>query len=73
MGNGANTSNTWDGLAVGVSLATMDDGSGYGAIEDGALAWRDGVLAYAGPRSGLPADASARTTHDFGGGWITPG
>src|SRR3546814_15152470 len=35
MGNGANISNTWDGLAVGVSLATLDDADGYGAIEDG--------------------------------------
>ena len=70
MGNDANT---WDGLAVGVSLATLDAEAGYGAIEDGALAWRDGILAYAGPRAGLPAGAEARNTHDFGGGWITPG
>src|SRR3546814_6452069 len=73
MGNGANISNTWDGLAVGVSLATLDDADGYGAIEDGALGWRDGVLAYVGTRGDLPAGVTARATHDFAGGWITPG
>ncbi|MEP6634276.1 MAG: imidazolonepropionase [Luteimonas sp.] len=65
----------FDGLIVGASLATLDAASGYGAIEDGALGWRDGLLTYVGPRSGLPAttlsDASAVT--DVDGGWITPG
>src|SRR5690606_5208591 len=70
MGNAADT---WDGLAVGVSLATLDDTAGYGAIDDGALAWRDGKIAWVGPRGELPAGASATHTHDFGGGWITPG
>src|SRR5690606_30748514 len=64
---------TWDGLAVGVSLATLDDADGYGTIEDGALAWRDGLIAWVGPRSALPAGTAATHTHDFGGGWITPG
>src|SRR5690606_22416165 len=41
--------NHYDGLATGLALATLDAGSGYGLVEDGALAWRDGVLAYAGP------------------------
>ena len=70
MGNEADS---WDGLAIGVSLATLDDATGYGAIEDGALAWRDGRIAWVGPRDALPAGASATRTHDFGGGWITPG
>src|SRR5690606_38829811 len=62
-----------DGVAVGVSLATLDDADGYGSIEDGALAWRDGLIAWVGPRSALPAGTAATHTHDFGGGWITPG
>jgi imidazolonepropionase len=62
----------WDGLATGVSLATLD-GDGYGAIPDGALAWKDGLIAWVGDRSALPADASVDTRLDFGGGWITPG
>ncbi|MFL6587103.1 MAG: imidazolonepropionase [Luteimonas sp.] len=50
---------SWDGLLLGARLATLADDSGYGLIEDGALGWRDGVIVYAGPRSGLPADAEA--------------
>jgi imidazolonepropionase len=69
---GANT-NIWDGLATGVSLATLDAGAGYAPIDDGALGWRDGLLTYVGPRSGLPRGVAAAATHDFGGGWITPG
>lgn len=69
---GADT-DMWDGLAIGVALATLDADAGYGAIEDGALGWRDGLLTYAGPRDGLPRGVMATATHDFGGGWITPG
>ena len=64
----------WDGLATGVSLATLDgDGDGYGAIADGAIAWRDGRIAWVGARGALPAGANAGEHVDFGGGWITPG
>lgn len=65
----------YDGIAIGAALATLDAQTGYGAIEDGALAWRDGVLTYVGPRSGLPGEpaALATTVHDYDGGWITPG
>ncbi len=64
-----------DGLAIGASLATLDAIAGYGGVADGALGWRDGVLAYVGPRSALPASAmaEAREVIDLGGGWITPG
>jgi imidazolonepropionase len=64
----------WDGLATGVSLATLEgDGDGYGAIPDGALAWKDGLVAWVGERTALPPGASADARLDFGGGWITPG
>jgi imidazolonepropionase len=62
----------WDGLATGASLATLD-GAGYGAIADGAIAWRNGRIAWIGERTDLPAGATAATEVDFGGGWITPG
>ena len=44
----------YDTLLVGAHLATLDGEPGFGAIEDGAVAWKDGVLAYVGPRAGLP-------------------
>jgi imidazolonepropionase len=65
----------FDGIAVHASLATLDAASGYGVIEDGAIAWRDGLLAYVGPRTGLPGLPSRMATevHDCEGDWITPG
>ncbi len=64
----------WDGLILGASLATLDGPDGYGAITDGALAWRDGLIMYAGPHSGLPAAPEALAHHVFEtSGWITPG
>ncbi len=65
---------SWDGLLLGATLATLADDSGYGLIEDGALGWHDGVIVYAGPRSGLPADAE--TNADLvveTDGLVTPG
>jgi len=63
----------WDGLILGASLATLD-GDGYGAIADGALGWRDGVLTYVGPRAGLAGDPSALADEVIeADGWITPG
>ena len=65
----------YDGLIVGASLATLDADRGYGEVEDGALGWKDGVLAFVGPRTALPGAAStvAHDVIDVDGGWITPG
>jgi imidazolonepropionase len=66
----------WDRLWIDAHLATMEPGGEpYGAIRDGALAVKDGRIAYAGPRSALPADAEAAAgaVIDAGGRWITPG
>src|SRR5690606_27358604 len=49
------TQSRWDGLLLG-RLATLDCEAGHGLVEDGALGWKDGLLAYAGPRDGLPGD-----------------
>ncbi|TZF90378.1 imidazolonepropionase [Cognatilysobacter lacus] len=63
----------WDALVTGASLATLD-GEGYGAITDGAVAWKDGVLAYVGRRADLPASPATLATHAIeASGWITPG
>ena len=65
----------YDGIAFGASLATLDATDGYGAIAEGAIAWRDGVLAYVGSMEDLPdaPEALARAVVDCGGGLITPG
>ncbi|WP_341726268.1 imidazolonepropionase [Pseudoxanthomonas putridarboris] len=65
----------WDGLLVNARLVTLAGDAGYGAIEDGALGWRDGVLEYVGPAQALPADARAQAADviDAGGDWVTPG
>src|SRR6476619_4354490 len=65
---------SWDGLILGASLATLDGDAGYGAIDDAALAWREGLLTFVGPRASLPGDARQRA-HDVieCSGWITPG
>ncbi|QSX76950.1 imidazolonepropionase [Agrilutibacter solisilvae] len=68
------TTPIYDGLLLGAHLATLEPASGYGEIHDGALAWRDGVLTYVGPRADLPGEpaALAREVHQATG-WITPG
>lgn len=70
-----NTPSRWDSLLLGASLATLDGEHGYGDIEDGALAWKDGVLTFVGPRSALPdtPEALANDVIALDGGWITPG
>jgi imidazolonepropionase len=64
----------WDGLLLGATAATLDAASGYGLVEDAALAWKDGLLAYVGPRAGLPGDPAALATDVVeAGGLVTPG
>lgn len=64
-----------DGLIVGATLVTLDAGTGYGLVADGALAWRDGRITFAGPRADLPADVAAQAHEvvDADGDCITPG
>ena len=59
------------GLILGPTLATLAGDTGYGLVENGALAWRDGVIAYAGPRDGLPAELTGDGIETTG--LITPG
>ncbi|MGG5809568.1 imidazolonepropionase [Falsiroseomonas sp. CW058] len=42
-----------------------------GVVEDGAIAAKDGRIAWVGPRADLPGDAAETTRCD--GAWITPG
>ena len=56
-------------------LATMAPGAEtpYGLVDDAALAVEDGRIAWAGPRSALPASLRGATQHDAGGALVTPG
>src|SRR5262249_13787401 len=66
----------WDSLWINVNLATMASGGApYGAVPQGALAIARGRIAWLGPMEELPGapDSLARSVHDGGGRWMTPG
>jgi imidazolonepropionase len=69
--------NRWDHLLVDARLATlMDNGSAYGAIDDGAIAWKDGLIVFAGPVGALPEEPYSTLAHrveSLAGAWVTPG
>ena len=46
----------WDCLLLGATLATLDGETGYGLVQNGALAWKDGLLTFVGSRNDLPGD-----------------
>lgn len=60
-------------VVVNVALATMQRGAPYGAVRDGALAVRNGQIAWLGPRSELPQPLRALAELDGRGWWLTPG
>ena len=68
----------WDRVYINANLATLaPNGRPYGAIENGALAVKDGRIAWLGPKAELPANPREaplwKETVDVGGRWITPG
>jgi len=70
------TDDRWDGLLLDVGLATLvDNGVPYGAIADGAIGWRDGVITFAGARSDLPGEPHtlSHRVESLPGTWVTPG
>jgi imidazolonepropionase len=65
---------TVDTLWTNARIATMAAGRpGLGQIEDGAIAAKDGRIAFAGLRTDLPSGVNATDTIDCDGRWITPG
>ena len=71
----ANTSVHWDRIWIGAELATMDaNDDSIGHISNGALAIRDGRIAWLGTGEELRRmDWSADQTTHAHGLWITPG
>lgn len=63
---------TWDSLWIDCHAATMVAGTPYGAIEDAAIAVRDGRIAWIGRHADLPGEQAART-ESLDGRWVTPG
>ncbi|WP_431302067.1 imidazolonepropionase [Sediminicoccus sp. BL-A-41-H5] len=61
---------SFDHVWLNAHLATMRDDA-LGIVEDGAIAAKEGRIAWIGPRAALPAHAAPIT--DCGGAWITPG
>lgn len=64
----------FDRVWVGADLATMDEAGGIGHVSEGALAIRDGRIAWVGTRAQLQAQSwSAAVVTEARGLWITPG
>ncbi len=65
----------WDALWINGHVATMDGDAPYGAVQNGAVAVRDGRIAWVGAAADLSGDPAslARTVHDAEGCWLTPG
>ncbi len=63
------------GLILHARMATLAGDDGYGLIEDGAIAWREGRIAWLGSTAKLPRafDALRATALDAHGALLTPG
>ncbi len=68
-------SGRWDGLIRHARLATLAGDQGFGLIDRGAIAWRDGRIDWVGSMDQLPQDAAERTDTiiDAEGALLTPG
>jgi len=64
---------TFDLLLTNLRIATMRDVDGYGAIPDGALGIRGGIIVFAGASHDVPRDATATHAIDAQRRWATPG
>lgn len=64
----------WDGLLLDCRLATLGNG-GAGVLDDAALGWKDGRIAFAGPAAALPGEPGrlGREVGSAGGRLVTPG
>ena len=62
----------WDSLIINANLATFSEKTGYGVIRQGAMASKNGKIAWIGRGKDLPATPS-RQIYDADGLWLTPG
>ncbi len=71
-----NDESHWDLLITDANIATMNPAidAPYGAIENGAIAVKDGKIVWLGKQAELPKfDALATPTVSVKGQWLTPG
>ncbi|PHR25571.1 MAG: imidazolonepropionase [Hoeflea sp.] len=59
-------------LLINATLATMDGSPAYGLVEQGAVAIRDGRIAWAGPAAELPGEFKLDESIDLEGRLVTP-
>ncbi len=66
---------SFDAVWVDLNVATVPTGAGpYGIVEDGAVAVKDGRIAWVGRREELDAEqAAGAAEHTCGGCWLTAG
>lgn len=63
-----------DTIWLNARITTLASGApGLGIIEQGAIAAKDGRIAWVGPMAELPASLAPRETVDLEGRWVTPG
>ena len=63
-----------DTIWFNARIATLASGTtGLGIIEHGAIAARDGRIAWVGPMRELPASFASHGGVDLEGRWVTPG
>lgn len=60
------------GAIAHARVATLREGEAYGLIEDGAVAWRDGRIAFVGASADLPVEFAGTERVDAGGRLLTP-
>ncbi|WP_213996254.1 imidazolonepropionase [Arsukibacterium sp.] len=65
----------FDAIWINANIATMtDNGKPYGAIENGVLAVKDGLIVFVGARNELPEfEAITTPLYDMQGQWLLPG
>ncbi|MEO8459918.1 MAG: imidazolonepropionase [Dokdonella sp.] len=76
MNSSTPTQLPFDHLLTDCRLATLNDnGAPYGVIENAAIGWKDGRIAFADAIEALPGPASslAHKVESAHGAWITPG
>ena len=62
----------WDRLWINANIATMT-GDSYGIIEAGAVAVKDGKIAWVGPMNELGGQPICESVEDCRSNWLTPG